>query len=65
MKYCTELLFSIMCLCFALVLLTSLIALGFEDTVAFVIIVVAVISAITGLVIGLHGYIASRNENKN
>ena len=65
MKYCTELLFSIMCLCFALVLLTSLIALGIEGTTAFVIIIVAVISAITGLVIGLHGYIASRNENKH
>lgn len=65
MKYCIELLFSIMCLCFVLVLLTSLIALGFEGTAAFVIIIVAVISTITGLVIGVHGYIASRNENKH
>lgn len=65
MKHCIELLFSIMCLCFALVLLTSLIALGFEGTAAFAIIVVAAISAITGLVIGLRGYITSRNEYKH
>lgn len=62
MKHCAELLFSIMCHCFAILLLVAISTLSLEGTGAFVAIVFAFIMAVIGLVAGVHGFLSSRKS---
>ncbi len=62
MKSCAELLFSIMCHCFALVLLVAISSLTLEGTLALDAILLAIVSVIIGLVTGLHGFFSSRKS---
>ena len=55
----TKLLFGIFCLMLTLVFLYTLTALGFN---AFIILVLAVISLVTGLIFGILGILSSRKK---
>ncbi|MFR1037909.1 MAG: hypothetical protein ACLSE4_03460 [Clostridium sp.] len=59
----TKLLFGIFCLMLTLVFLYTLTALGFNgNDSAFIILVLAVISLVTGLIFGILGILSSRKK---
>ena len=59
----TKLLFGILCLMLTLVFLYTLTALGFNgNDSAFIILVLAVISLVTGLIFGILGILSSRKK---
>lgn len=61
--YNTKLLFGIFCLMLTLVFLYTLTALGFNgNDSAFIILVLAVISLVTGLIFGILGILSSRKK---
>ena len=59
----SKILFGIFCLILTLVFLYALTELGFEGSdSAFIVLILAVISLVTGLIFGISGFLSSREK---
>lgn len=59
----TKILFGIFCLMLTLIFLFALVTLGFKESdSAFIILILAVISLVTGLIFGISGILSSRKK---
>ncbi len=62
MKNCAELLFSISCYCFALLLLAAIHFFSLEGAIVLAAMILSFIVVTIGLIIGLHGFFSSRKS---